>query len=88
VKLNEADRSAEKVLGLPVRSRFGEGRAKPLIDLIRTSEALERSLFNEWESCPKHFKRSHPLKGNSKTFEVGLPAAGRSICSLYHFMPQ
>jgi hypothetical protein len=24
---------------------------------------------------------------NSKTFEVGLPAAGRSVCSLYHFVP-
>jgi hypothetical protein len=41
VKLNEADRPAEKVLGLPARSRFGEGRPKPLVDLIRTSKSLD-----------------------------------------------
>jgi hypothetical protein len=33
----EADRPPEKDLGLPARSRFGEGRAEPLIELIRTN---------------------------------------------------
>jgi hypothetical protein len=33
----EPYRPPEKDLGLPARSRFGEGRAEPLIELIRTN---------------------------------------------------
>jgi hypothetical protein len=40
----EAERAA-KDLGLPARSRFGEGRAKPLIDPIRTLQSQANAHF-------------------------------------------
>jgi hypothetical protein len=42
---HEEDSPAEKVLDLPARSRFGEGRAEPLTDLTRTLKTYERPLF-------------------------------------------
>ena len=41
----EADRPAEKDLGLPARSRFGEGRAEPLIDPIRRLQPQANANF-------------------------------------------
>ena len=51
ILLQEADRPAEKVLDLPARSRFGEGRAEPLIDLIRGPLShVKRLLLRDDES--------------------------------------
>ena len=59
VRVQEADRPGEKVLDLPARSRFGEGRAQPLIDLARASKkAKEKSVSSEYEDYRQHLKRS------------------------------
>jgi len=42
---NEVDGPAEKDLDLPARSRFGEGRAEPLIDLIRGPSGQRKGPF-------------------------------------------
>jgi hypothetical protein len=53
IKHHEEDRTAEKVLDLPVRSRFGESRAEPLMDLTRTlKNPLKTSIFSKYESYP------------------------------------
>jgi hypothetical protein len=41
---HEEDRPAEKVLDLPARSRFGEGRAEPLRNLTISLEKLMKKL--------------------------------------------
>jgi hypothetical protein len=46
------DSPADKVLDLPARSRFGEGRAKPLWDLITNIEKLMKSFFSKHKSYP------------------------------------
>ena len=49
----EGDGPAEKDLDLPARSRFGEGRAEPLVDLIRgPSKHWKRFLLCDHESYP------------------------------------
>jgi hypothetical protein len=50
---HEEDRTTEKVLDLPARSRFGEGRAEPLMDLARTlKNPSKTSIFSKYESYP------------------------------------
>jgi len=36
----------EKDLDLPARSRFGEGRAEPIIDLIPAPQAMKKLSFS------------------------------------------
>jgi hypothetical protein len=51
MKHHEEDRTTEKVLDLPARSRFGEGRAEPLMDLARTlKNPPKTSIFSKYES--------------------------------------
>jgi hypothetical protein len=50
--MKEADRPAKKVLDLPARSRFGEGRAEPLMNLIQTLKNFENPIFSETKSYP------------------------------------
>jgi hypothetical protein len=53
MKHPEEDRTAEKVLDLPARSRFGEGRAQPLMDLTRTlKNPSKASVFSKHGSYP------------------------------------
>jgi hypothetical protein len=53
IKHHEEDRTVEKVLDLPARSRFGEGRAEPLMDLTRTlKNPSKTSIFSKYESYP------------------------------------
>ncbi len=64
------DRRTEKVLGVPVRGRFGEGRAKPLRDWIRSFEAFTELLF----ILNRNASHNPSTDRNPKTFEV------RSAC--------
>ncbi len=65
IRVQEPDRPAEKVLDLPARSRFGEGRAEPLIDLIQTSKNLWKpSVLGNYQSAPDIIRTR-----NSKTLE-------------------
>jgi hypothetical protein len=53
MKHHEEDRTAEKVLDLPARSRFGEGRAEPPMDLTRTlKNPSKTSIFSKYDSYP------------------------------------
>jgi hypothetical protein len=53
IKHPEEDRAAEKILDLPARSRFGEGRAEPLMDLGRTLKNPSKNpIFSQYESYP------------------------------------
>jgi hypothetical protein len=53
IKPHEGDRTAEKVLDLPTRSRFDEGRAEPIMDLTRTlKNPSKTSIFSKYESYP------------------------------------
>jgi hypothetical protein len=45
IRYHEGGRTAEKVLDLPARSRFGEGRAKPLWCLTTSVEKLMKNFF-------------------------------------------
>ena len=53
-------------MDLPARSRFGEGKAEPLIDLIREPSNDRKSLLlRDHESSPDSLKEPH-----SKAFEA------------------
>jgi hypothetical protein len=48
----DEDRPAEKILDLPARSRFGEGRAEPLRHWNLTFEVCKTSAFMHNENDP------------------------------------
>jgi hypothetical protein len=65
IEVQEPDRRVEKVLDLPARSRFGGGRAEPLIGLIQTSKNPGKtSILSKYEDDP-----DIPMIRNSKTLE-------------------
>ena len=53
IKHHEEDRTTEKLLDLPARGRFGEGRVEPPMDLARTlKNPSKTSILSKYESYP------------------------------------
>jgi len=66
VNRTEGDGPAEKDLDLPARSRFGEGRAEPLVDLFEVPLCVGKDSF----AVTTKVTPDSPKKPHSKAFEA------------------